>query len=88
VPPDAVSEPVYAVPTVPVAGNVPVIVIVGVAAEITMDTANIAVCPFESVTVAEKAEVPAVVGVPEIVSVAVVVPEAITPGGSPVTAHM
>jgi hypothetical protein len=43
VPPEAVSEPVYIVPTVPVAGNDPVIVIVGVAAEITIETEKLAV---------------------------------------------
>jgi hypothetical protein len=63
-------------------------VIVGVAAEITIETEKLAVWPLESVTVAVNEEVPAVVGVPETVSVAVVVPEAMTPAGSPPTVHM
>ena len=87
-PPEAVSDPVYTLPTAPVAGNEPEMFIVWVGAEIRIETANIAVCPLESVTIAVKAEVPAVVGVPETIRVAVAVPEAITPAGSPATVHM
>ena len=43
---------------------------------------------MESVTVAVKGDVPAVVGVPDTISVAEVVPEAMTPAGSPPTVHM
>ena len=51
-------------------------------------TVKVAVFALASVTVADTAEVPAAVGVPEAVTVGMPVPEAATPGGRPVTTHM
>jgi hypothetical protein len=51
-------------------------------------TVKVAVLVFASVTVADTANVPAIVGVPEAVTVAVLAPEGATPVGRPVTTHM
>jgi len=62
VPPLAVSEPEYAVPTVPVAANAPVIITGFEAAEIVTVVVFVAKRPFVSRTVAATLYVPAVVG--------------------------
>ena len=62
------------------------IVILG--GETTTLTVKVAVLAFTSVTVADTLEVPAVVGVPEAVTVGVPVPDAATPAGRPVTTQV
>jgi hypothetical protein len=81
-----VSEPEYAVPTVPVAGSVPEID--GPLELITMVTVYVVDFDLVSVSVTVMLELPAAVGVPEMVTVAVVVPEALIPAGKPVTVHV
>jgi hypothetical protein len=51
-------------------------------------TVKVAVFVFASVTVADTADVPAVVGVPDAVTVGVLVPEGVTPAGKPVTTQV
>ena len=79
---------VTAVPLVRVPSEFGLIVIFATAGEITALTVKVAVFALASVTVADTAEVPAAVGVPEAVTVGMPVPEAATPGGRPVTTHM
>jgi hypothetical protein len=75
------------VPTDPVRGSVPLITSTGLV-EIVIPFVAVSVRIFESVAVAATVNVPVVVGVPEITSVELDVPDAVIPGGKFATVHV